>query len=869
MKKNYFYFSSGQLRQWLIALMMLFAVGAQAIVEEKSKTYDFRTLQSLNTDPQQKSTVIILSNQAIWDIQYGNEDTVVPLPYYEGLFFKGVTEHNISLHCNDTFTKIHSIVVKAGAATNASAEHEVQTVYLNAGSGSAQFMEITPSQVYLDYFVNIQLQDYVFEVSASSSKSFSIDFSTYYGECADVLIQEVTVYYSDEEEEDIQIYDLWVDGNEVTSENMGDVKGDGTVSFDGHNRLTLKGGIMQEIVSALPELEINLVGSTLMSNQSCAVEYVGQDKRGLLTFMTNCNEPGSFYYQNYAGALDYTVSDAFSGYEVSYRDNLSGSVSKVGQNEVNMVSILVPLQPIVDDNSSTPIGTETHIDYSTDAGEVETADLSNFTYRNVLYTLHDTQKPNAADDGFANGQVVLNSTMTDNEVAALNGQVADLAVVPGTIEYAEAYKGLTFVVPAGTGVIKVNAETTEGYEFHLKIGGQEPVTVVDKSANGGASYEIPYAVSKATYVYLYLTASTASATQKKGPRIGPKSTVSGGLGGLDVSGNNIANPGDGSTTYLLCTRDMLYREASGGITVTNADVTDIDADTFAGIAGAPRRAFSENIPFIDLTNTAIVGKDVSRYSGAFEGFPEQTLIYMPAGNTSSEPNVIIAGVCEDMRLVSIYDGTSFVMPSTSNTFTASKASYVNSFQSETPSIFCLPYDLETAEAAGTFFEYEGFDESTATVKMKVVDALSLDANKAYVFTPTSGVTTLPDMTNVSIVKAIKDSDPSSTTEADGLHGVYKSYNWFGTPSGVYVLDGAASMFTQSGGALAPFGGYLRLASAPAQLSIKWGNQTSIISLSADQVRQDADGWYTITGVRLPAKPTDQGLYIHNGKKVMQ
>ena len=68
--------------------------------------------------------------------------------------------------------------------------------------------------------------------------------------------------------------------------------------------------------------------------------------------------------------------------------------------------------------------------------------------------------------------------------------------------------------------------------------------------------------------------------------------------------------------------------------------------------------------------------------------------------------------------------------------------------------------------------------------------------------------------------------------------------------------------------LAPFSGYLRLPSAPEQLSIEWWGLTVITPLSADQVRRDADGWYTITGVRLPSMPTQKGLYIHNGKSVV-
>ena len=862
MKKIYTYINSGWQRQWLLAVLMLFAVGAQA--EEYSKTYDFSSFQ-YGYDAQVKSGYIIMDGVMAW-----NFDSEIEPVNSNGMLFRGVTSKNIYIQGQEHFTNIHSVVITAGAAPGADAPYEDQTVYLNGGASTSIFMDVTPSQIYQNNSGNLNLKEYVFEPEGDEER-VRIDFSTYYEGCADVLIKEVTVYYSDEEDEP-EGFDLWVDDVQVTMENMGDIKGDSTVCFDGNKRLTLNNAKLSSIFSALPDgLEVYLKGQSEIVNQDGYAIFVeswhegenGEMAEPSLTFMTNCNKPGVFIYDDVSKSTQ-DVPDAFRGVVPTLRDNLAASLDK--QASVNLLTIAVPLQPIVDDNSSTSTGTETHIDYTTNPGSVETADLSNFTYRNVLYTLHDTQNPNVADDGFANGEVVLNSTMSDYEMVLLNGQVSALDLIPGTTAYAENYKGLTFVVPAGTGTITVNSETAEGYEFHVKIGNQEPVVVVNKTANGGADYEIPYAVSKATYVYLYLTASTSAAPQQKGPRIGPKSTVSGGLRGLGVSGNNIATPHDGSETYLLCTGDMLYREANGGITVTNPDVTDIDANTFAAIVGAPRHASGyDDIPFIDLTQTAIVGKDVSRYSGAFEGFPEQTFIYMPAGNTSTEPNVIIAGVCEDMRLVGISGGPSFALPSgKSGTFIASSASYLNSFMPETPSVVCLPYALETAGVDGTFFEYDSYDTATTTVKMKAINPPSLDANQAYVFAPSSNVVSLPDMTNVSITKAAKESNPSSTTEATGLHGVFKSYN--SVPSGVYLLDGAGNKFTQDG-TLAPFTGYLRLPSAPSQVAIEWWGLTVITPLSADQVRQDADGWYTITGFRLPAMPTQKGVYIHNGRKV--
>ena len=44
----------------------------------------------------------------------------------------------------------------------------------------------------------------------------------------------------------------------------------------------------------------------------------------------------------------------------------------------------------------------------------------------------------------------------------------------------------------------------------------------------------------------------------------------------------------------------------------------------------------------------------------------------------------------------------------------------------------------------------------------------------------------------------------------------------------------------------------------------------IKSLSADNIQdlKVAEGWYTINGMKLNAAPTEKGIYINNGKKVV-
>ena len=47
-----------------------------------------------------------------------------------------------------------------------------------------------------------------------------------------------------------------------------------------------------------------------------------------------------------------------------------------------------------------------------------------------------------------------------------------------------------------------------------------------------------------------------------------------------------------------------------------------------------------------------------------------------------------------------------------------------------------------------------------------------------------------------------------------------------------------------------------------------GSTTAITNISADGVAMNAEGWYTLNGVKLQSMPTQKGVYINNGKKVV-
>lgn len=50
------------------------------------------------------------------------------------------------------------------------------------------------------------------------------------------------------------------------------------------------------------------------------------------------------------------------------------------------------------------------------------------------------------------------------------------------------------------------------------------------------------------------------------------------------------------------------------------------------------------------------------------------------------------------------------------------------------------------------------------------------------------------------------------------------------------------------------------------LNLEDDEATGILEVSADSNQKKDDAWYSLDGVRLSGKPTQRGLYIHNGRK---
>ena len=691
----------------------------------------------------------------------------------------------------------------------------------------------------------------------------------------------------------LEVYGITVTKNNVSvivnNANRTNVLDDNnaSVQFDGRRRLVLNGEELTSIVVSatnnLPEtgLDIYLKGNSTITNATNTTDYAisseGATAMVKLAFHTDSDTPGTLVCTN---GSDIGANSPFSGFDTKYYNNLAQFTDN------NKVTVKTSLGLIVGVNGTT------NIDYSSNPGGSESASLDNVSYGNVLYTLDD-DGTKEAPDGYDQGlkAIVVNSVMTDEQVRNIDTNV----IIPGTPKYQELFKGITYLVPAGTGTITLNGvKTITGYAFHVMVGNQDPMEVVN--TGDPADYELPYACGEASFVKLYLVNLAidpyGAPAMKVDHRIGPKSSVAGALGGVKVSNSSAQSSADPAAPYKAMERATMATDLTklvdpyNGYTCNDLDITDlpdnlcVDNTPAPAINPAPRRGgdtstiLPEGLTYLDFSGTKITGMEVSRTSGPFNGVPENVFIYMPAGNTTKDKNVVIGDICDNVEL----DGSTSAKPFKAlKNFTAGQATLKRTFEElngNNRATIYLPYNIAQGDAnnLGTFYEYAGNDGTT--VSMSKVTTGGLKANMPYIFEAKEGGVIDPMVHGVDIV-----ADPAET---QGFKGVYKRKDY---EAGMYCYAGedkggkyTVGQFVEMGPGsyVPPFRAYM-IGSGVPSYAIAWDgvinniddeNTTAVETVKTATNVKTQDGWWTINGMRLNAQPKKAGLYILNGRMVV-
>lgn len=453
---------------------------------------------------------------------------------------------------------------------------------------------------------------------------------------------------------------------------------------------------------------------------------------------------------------------------------------------------------------------------------------------NILYTL-------GKDDGYGKDEETGKKVVYLN--TPINGFSTDNIGSPG---YAEQFKGLTCLLPAGTGSLYLTARTYGDAVLNVKLGDRKPQTFVCNDEY--QEVEIPYALTKDTYVFIYHSIATAGANQD--PRApGKKMTTTTGLQRMRVRASSV-----GSTPPPVTTPKTIHKEdivvVDGHIIIDDPDVTAWDYDIFDDVK-------DQEITYIDFSKTSIQNTYIYRNDYLpFCDIPVKTFIYLPYSNRSNNPtNVVIGDVCQKVEL----GDDPFEV---AHDFTAEKV-VLNRDLSKWPEktgTICLPFalDKDVATEIGTFYDLAAIQDQ----KVCVTEATSVVANKPYILKATVDKLEV-DMVDFE-VPYVEETARRATTEPQ-LVGVFKP-TVLTSDAYVFDEDGKFSLVTTAT-TVAPFQAYIKAPGAtvtPLEIRIGLPDGIHHIQLNVDT----ADIYYDLQGRRLIGKPVNKGVYIHQGRCVL-
>ena len=635
----------------------------------------------------------------------------------------------------------------------------------------------------------------------------------------------------------------------INNDNRNDVFGDGTVKFDGRQTLILEdahftGTVSAFITTSLEELKIFLKGNNTFEGPGRSIET--SKNNGTLTFTTEGNTPGTVTMKNTMPADTVKVISGFSN--ILFEQNLT---VLSGAADQSAMMIGTPVAPIVDKNDE-----EKTVDVAKVAS-ASTETLSNTTIDNVLYTLKEESDGTGDKVDEADNCIVLASTMIDDDV---DETVTTLK--PGTDEFAQAFQGLTFMVPAGTGKIIVNVKTGEEGVLNVKIGDDEPYAIED--ALDFTDFEFPYACAEATYVYIYNASKVVAAAPSH--RAGKKTSITVGVRTVGVqasetqASNAAASAVESGEEVVENSDEIQVSVSNGTAAIDNLGVVELPADFFADMA---------YVNTIDLRKTSISGMVVSRSAGVFKKVSKNTFIYLPSGNNTEESNVVFGKICPSAVLDADMPESESFGPA--DAFTAKQVVLDRIFKKDETATVYLPFAIDLGAAAdfGTFYTFEGVENGKVKIEEVKTDLM---ANVPYIFKSKD------DGVQIDM-KAVKVSMPDETAASparragteDGLYGCYKHQtSGDGTLYKMVAgetIDDLQFVRMTAGDVVKPFQAYLKLNGDQADsIGVTGGTTTGIINVMVTSA--DNDDWQSMSGLRLQKKPSAKGVYINKGKKVV-
>lgn len=674
-------------------------------------------------------------------------------------------------------------------------------------------------------------------------------------------------------------YDLWVNNIQVTDINQYNVlnKERTSVTFDGEHTLFLRDALLQNpIKCGIDSLCIVLMGESWLeceSENDTPIQGVAEGRAPALVLTTYPDQPGSMTIVNMHGNF-------IGGFRNISLDNYL-AIDTVSENMVR-ISYQIPIKPVIDDNGEGVPETAVDINKGNFQDPSGVAiDLSNTEVDNVLYTVPPTAggfEPGDASTGDPDG-IVLRVSLDDEELEDLDD------FDPGSEEYAEAFKGITLMAPAGEGHIVIVAKTFYDTVLKVKIG-EEPALSFS-NVDFSEPISVPFSCAVPTLVRIY-HGGTQGAASRQTPFREKVETV------------HVKVTSIGATASSLITEPNIDNAVVSGDITNSVKVYQLSVDNFASdrrglvfstICGYPITEFmdglfddvdnKDSITYIDLSNTGIHGlnysmepsrslvkRKASRLAGMIDGFGEHTLIFLPDLNDDGgESNIVINGVCRKLRL---FESAMFYTP---YDFIAEEVILDRQFTPGQPSTLFMPFELSNlqAETLGTFHTFKSINGDKAV--FNDTEDGDIQANTAYLFVPDVETVTVSD------VDVTKTDNNQTSPGGNGLKGTYEPINWIDDATTVYEFVAGNDNEDGSIGHFRPIKAGVRTLSTHACLITDYAypmlrvfidkiDVTQVSAMKATTPRDGDEPVYDLSGRAVNSQKLTKGIYVYKGKKII-
>lgn len=205
---------------------------------------------------------------------------------------------------------------------------------------------------------------------------------------------------------------------------------------------------------------------------------------------------------------------------------------------------------------------------------------------------------------------------------------------------------------------------------------------------------------------------------------------------------------------------------------------------------------------------------------------------------------------------------------------------------------CLPFSLTKEQiatsplAGATIRSLESYENNGTEVNVKFADVEAIEAGKPYIVRFTGSNLVEPIFLGVTVDAAIEtmeiDADtkidyaaPSSIVQGEAtFKGTYGPLTLAAGNRKVLFLQGNKLYYPNDATTVNAFRAYFEVQNDvpekanEAKIIIDWGDEDATAIEIVDNGKLTDDSWWTLTGVKLEGKPTESGIYIHNGKKVV-